>query len=75
MGGVSRHETHKAFSNAAQALEGVFSWRGVLRAVRFLFIFFCFLGRSLLGRRFCFATTDNATLIHRGEFATEIVTK
>jgi hypothetical protein len=75
MGGVIRHEAHKAFANAAQALEGVFSWRGVLRALRFLFLFFCFLGRPLLGRRFCFATTDDAQLIHRGEDATKIVTK
>jgi hypothetical protein len=75
MGGVIRHEAHKAFSNAAQALEGVFSWRGVLRALRFIFIFFCFLGRPLLGRRFYFTTTDNATLIRLGELATKIVTK
>jgi hypothetical protein len=67
---VSRHEAKKAFSNAAQALEGVFSWRGVLRALRFMLIFF-----GILCRRFCSTATDEATVFHPAEIATTIVTK
>jgi hypothetical protein len=70
MGGVIGHKAQKAFANAAQALEGVFSWRGVLRALRFVFIFF-----GILCRRFYSTTTNDPTLFHLGEIATIIVTK
>src|SRR5580704_6150460 len=66
--GVLRHEAKKAFSNAAQTLEGIFSWRGVLRALRFIFV-------RILCLRFCATTTDDTTLFHVGEFATKILTK
>jgi hypothetical protein len=68
MGGVIRHEAKKAFANAAQALESIFSWRGFMRALRFLLF-------RILCRRFCSATTNDTRLFHLGEFATKIVTK
>jgi hypothetical protein len=58
----------KAFSNAAQALESIFSWRGVLRALRLMFF-------GILFRRFCPAATNARTLFRVGEFAIKIVTK
>jgi hypothetical protein len=62
--GVISHEAHKSFSNAAQALECIFSWRGVLRALRFMFL-------GILCWRFCSPTTDNAILFYLGEIATK----
>ena len=49
---VIRHEAKKAFSNAAQALESIFSWRGFCRALRFIFF-------GILCRRFCSPTTND----------------
>jgi hypothetical protein len=59
---VITHEPHQAFSNAAQALESIFGWRGVLRAFQFIFF-------SVLCWRFCPITTDSAILGRLGEIA------
>jgi hypothetical protein len=44
---VIRHEAKKSFSNAAQALECIFSWRGVLSRLA-VYIFWNFVSAFLL---------------------------
>ena len=54
--GIIGHEAQKSLSNVLQALESIFSWRGVLRAFQFIVF-------GILCWRFCPATTDDNTLI------------
>jgi len=65
--GIIGHEAQKPLSNVSQALESIFSWRGVLRALRFMFF-------GILCWRFC-PTTTKEIYPARAEFATKIRNK